>query len=665
MTTIADKKLAADNIRLLSADAVQKANSGHPGMPMGCADFGFTLWYKYMRHNPLNPDWIGRDRFVLSAGHGSMLLYSLLYLFDYGLKLDDLKNFRQLNSLTPGHPEHGRTKGVEVTTGPLGSGFATAVGMAIEAKNFTARTGLDKTDLFKDQKIYALSGDGCLMEGCTHEAASLAGHLKLDNLICFYDSNSITIEGSTDLAFTENVQKRFEAYEWRVINIENANDIVQVEKGLDLAVLSDGRPTLIIGKTKIAYGAPNKAGTSSAHGEPLGLEELSATKHNLGFPDEMFFVNEKVHEICDQRIKELKNKASQWDAKFNNFLENNKEASKLISNLLHKPGPKNLLEELLKTVPVDKAVATRVSSGAALQKVAELIPAICGGAADLAPSTKTAMNASGSFSSETRDGRNLHFGIREFGMGLCMNGMSLYGTSIPYGSTFMVFSDYVKPSIKLAALQNLHVVYIFTHDSLFVGEDGPTHQPIEQLAMLRSLPNLTVIRPADARETAHAWNSTINADGPVALVLSRQNLEPIREDLADRIDLAKGAYLLQTVKNPDLILIATGSEVNLALKTSKLLEEKNIKANIVSMPSRELFLKQSKEYQESIIPSGFTNKVSIELASTFGWKEFTGSSGLTIGIDTFGASAPQKDLEKLYGFTPEQITDKIIKYFSL
>ncbi len=665
MTTMADKKLAADNIRLLSADAVQKANSGHPGMPMGCADFAFTLWYKYMRHNPLNPDWIGRDRFVLSAGHGSMLLYSLLYLFDYGLELDDIKNFRQLNSLTPGHPEYGHTKGVEVTTGPLGSGFATAVGMAIEAKNFTARTGLDKTDLFTEQKIYALSGDGCLMEGCTHEAASLAGHLKLDNLICFYDSNSITIEGSTSLAFTENVQKRFEAYEWRVINIENANDIAQVEKGLDQAVLSDGRPTLIIGKTTIAYGSPNKAGKNFAHGEPLGIQELSATKRNLGFPDEMFFVKEKVHEICDQRVKKLKIEASLWDGKFNNFLENNQKESKLISALLHKPIPNNLLEELLNTSPIDKPVATRVSSGAVLQKIAELIPAISGGAADLSPSTKTALTASGSFSADTRDGKNLHFGIREFGMGLCMNGMSLYGTSIPYGSTFMVFSDYVKPAIKLAALQNLHVIYIFTHDSLFVGEDGPTHQPIEQLAMLRSLPNLTVIRPADARETAHAWNSAINADGPVALILSRQNLEPIDKELAARIDLAKGAYSLKVADNPDLILIATGSEVNLALKTSELLKNKNIKTNIVSMPSRELFLKQSKEYQESIIPSDFTNKVSIELGSTFGWKEFVGSNGLTIGVDTFGASAPQKDLEKLFGFTPEQLTDKIIKYFNL
>jgi transketolase len=665
MVTMADKKLAADNIRLLSADAIEKAKSGHPGMPMGCADFAFTLWYKYMKHNPFNPDWIGRDRFVLSAGHGSMLLYSLLYLFEYGLTLDDIKNFRQLNSLTPGHPEFGHTRGVEVTTGPLGSGFSSAVGMAIEAKNFTARTGLDKTDLFKEQKIYTMCGDGCLMEGCTHETASLAGHLKLDNLICFYDSNSITIEGSTSLAFTEDVKKRFEAYDWRVINIDNANDIAQVEKALDQAVVSNGKPTLIIGKTTIAFGSPNKAGKSSAHGEPLGAEELTATKLNLGFPDEMFFVNKKVQEICNKRVEELKSKASSWDNIFNDFLDGNKESGKLISNLLHKPVPKNFLEELLKVAPVDKAVATRVSSGVILQKVAELLPAISGGAADLAPSTKTALNNSGSFTAESREGKNLHFGIREFGMGLCMNGMSLYGTAIPYGSTFMVFSDYVKPSIKLAALQNLHVIYIFTHDSLLLGEDGPTHQPIEQLAMLRSLPNLTIIRPAEAKETAHAWNSAINSDGPIALILSRQNLEPLAKELEGKIDLAKGAYILKEVSNPDLILIATGSEVNLALKASELLEEKNITANIVSMPSRELFLKQSKEYQESVIPSDFNNKVTIELASTFGWREFAGNSGLTLGVDTFGASAPQKELEKLFGFTPEQITEKIVKHFNL
>jgi len=658
-------KLGADNIRVLAAEAVQKANSGHPGMPMGCADFAFTLWFNYLRYNPMNPEWIGRDRFVLSAGHGSMLIYSLLHLFEYGLSMDEIKNFRQWGSLTPGHPEYGLTKGVEVTTGPLGSGFASAVGMAIEAKNFIARTGLDKTNLFKNQKIYVLCSDGCLMEGCSHEAASLAGHLKLDNIICFYDSNLITIEGSTSLAYSDNVEKRFESYGWRVINIDNANDISQICKGLDEAIISDGRPTILIGKTEIAFGSPNKHGKNTTHGEPLGAEEVAAVKKQLGFPEEAFYVYPELRAACHARVEALVAESMRWDAEFNKFLEENRDSAKMISALLLKHLPDDLLDQLKVITPIDKPMATRVSGSIIMQKAAHLVPALAGGAADLAPSTKTIIVNDSSFSSENRAGRNLHFGIREFGMGLTMNGMALYGTAIPYGATFLVFADYMKPAIRLSAIQNLHVIYIFTHDSICVGEDGPTHQPIEQLNMLRTIPNVTVIRPADANEIAHAWNATLKLKGPVCLVLTRQNVDPIPKELAERIDVQKGAYILKDSDKADIIIIATGSEVILALNVSDLLAKENINARVISMPSRELFLKQEKSYRESVLPSSFKNRVSIEFGTTFGWREFVEDTGLSIGIDRFGASAPQKVLEKKFGFTKEQIADKIKTHFNL
>lgn len=658
-------KLAADNIRILAAESVQKANSGHPGMPMGCADYAFTLWFKYMKHNPLNPEWIGRDRFVLSAGHGSMLIYSLLHLFEYGLTMDELKSFRQWGSKTPGHPEFGHTKGVEITTGPLGSGLAGAVGMAIAAKNFAARTTLDKTDLFKNQKIWVISGDGCLMEGCTHEAASLAGHLKLDNIILFYDSNKITIEGATSLACSDDAGKRFLSYGWRVLYIDNANDISQVEKGIENALLPDGRPTIIIGKTEIAFGAPTKHGKNSAHGEPLGEAEITALKKGLGFPEESFFVNPEVKSAINVRIKELSSIASQWDAKFNKFLETNPESAKLISNLLHKNIPSDLLEQLKASVASDKPNASRATGGIALQKASKLIPTLIGGAADLAPSTKTYIVGEADFGPANYAGKNLHFGIREFGMGLVMNGMALYGTTTPYGSTFLVFSDYMKPAIRLACVQNLHVIYVFTHDSIYVGEDGPTHQPVEQLWMIRSIPNMTLLRPAEATETAHVWDTALRLKGPSAIVLTRQNLDVIPGELAKNIDTNKGAYILKDSANYDLLIIATGSEVGLALKTAELLASSGIKTRVVSMPSRELFLKQDKSYRESVIPSAFKRKVSMEAGSTFGWAEFVGTEGLSIGMDTFGASAPYKVLEEKFGFTKESAAARIKKHFNI
>ncbi|MCF7790999.1 MAG: transketolase [Victivallales bacterium] len=657
-------KIASDNIRILSAEAVQKAKSGHPGMPMGCADFAFTLWYKYMRHNPANPEWLGRDRFVLSAGHGSMLLYSLLYLFEYGMKLEDIKQFRQWQSLTPGHPEYKHTTGVEVTTGPLGSGFATGVGMSIASKQFAAEIGLNNSELFNKQKVYTLCSDGCMMEGTTHEAASLAGHLKLDNLICLYDSNNITIEGDTSLAFTENVGMRYEAYGWRVITIENANSISQVEKGLEKALQSDGRPTFVICKTQIGFGSPNKVNKNSAHGEPLGEEELAATKKRLGFPETPFYINEEVKELCSKRVKELKAEAAVWDNEFNKFLETKPEKAENISKRLHKSIPGNLLEELLKTAPTDEPAASRASAGAILQKASELVPALMGGAADLAPSTKTLVKTQSDFTPENLSGKNFHFGVRELGMGFLINGMSLYGGVIPYAATFTVFSDYMKPALRLAAIQKLNLVYCFTHDSIFVGEDGPTHQPIEQIAMLRSIPGMTVIRPADANEAAHAWNSALRIEGPVAMLLTRQKLDPVPPELKDKIDVAKGAYILSDDKNFDILIIATGSEVNLGLKAAELLRKEGKRIRVVSMPSRELFLAQEKDYQVSVIPENFKNIVSLELGTTFGWEKFIGKSGLAIGLNHFGDSAPYKKLSDEYGFTPEKIVSRINNVFN-
>ncbi|MPM13687.1 Transketolase [bioreactor metagenome] len=661
-----DAKLAtltANTIRALSADAIQKAKSGHPGMPMGNADYAVTLFSKYLRFNPSNPTWIARDRFILSAGHGSMLEYSLLHLYGYGLSMDEIKNFRQWGSKTPGHPEFGHTAGVDVTTGPLGSGFASAVGMAMAAKYLGAVTGMGDAGLL-DSKIYVICGDGCMMEGVTGEAASLAGHQKLDNIICFYDDNQITIEGSTALAFSEDVGKRFEAYGWRVLKVNNANCVNHCDQALAEAVKSDGRPTLIIGKTKIGFGAPNKQGKSAAHGEPLGVEEVAAMKANLGLPAEEFYVAPEVTAFCQARAAETTAAAAIWDKKFNEFLKADAARAELVSKLLNKSVPANILEELLKVTPIDKPTASRASSGTVLQKAAELIPALWGGSADLAPSTKTDIKGTSGFSPEDRAGRNLHFGVRELAMGMVANGMALFGAAIPYSSTFFVFSDYMKPGMRLASLQKLHEIYVFTHDSFYVGEDGPTHEPIEQLAMLRSIPGFTVIRPAEAHEVAHAWAAALQADGPVALLMTRQDLAPFDAEMAARVDVAKGAYVLSDDENFSLILMATGSEVGLALKAAEMFRAQDIGVRVVSMPSWELFLKQSAEYQESVLPSDCELRVSIEAASTFGWHRFVGSAGLAIGLDTFGASAPYKVLAEKFGFTPEAVAKKIVDHFS-
>ncbi len=656
-------KKTADTIRVLSAEAIQKAKSGHPGMPLGCADYAAVLWSKYLRHDPSTPGWIGRDRFILSAGHGSMLMYSLLHLFNYGLDMEELKNFRQWGSLTPGHPELGHTDGVDITTGPLGSGFASAVGMSIANRYFAARTGLDKTDFFAN-KIFVISGDGCMMEGATSEAASLAGHLKLDDLIVFYDDNTISIEGSTGIAFTEDVAARFAAYNWRVIRCDNANDIARCDAALAAAVESDGRPTIIIGKTQIGFGAPNKQGKASSHGEPLGDEELAALRANLGYTEPAFTVADDVKAYCAACVADSQAKAAEWNAKFKAFCDADAATKELVDKYINQTVPENILEELLKAAPVDEPVASRASSGAILQKAAELVPALFGGAADLAPSTKSNIKGETDFAPGNYGGRNIHFGVRELAMGLAANGMAANGTAIPYSSTFFVFSDYMKPAIRLAAIQKLHQIYIFTHDSFYVGEDGPTHEPIEQIAMLRSIPGVTVIRPAEAHEVAGAWAAALKADGPVALLLTRQNLKPYSEEAAKNVNVERGAFVVSDDEDFDLILLATGSEVNLALEAAELLRAEEVKVRVVSMPSWELFLQQDFDYQEEVLPSYCGAVVSIEAASTFGWERFTGLEGLNIGLDHFGASAPYKVLAEKFGFTPQGIVDQIKDYFS-
>ncbi len=649
---------AIDTVRILSAEAVQEAESGHPGLPMGCADYAFTLWYKFMRHSPARPDWIGRDRFVLSAGHGSMLLYSLLHLFEYDLSMDELRRFRQLESKTPGHPEYGLTPGVEVTTGPLGTGFATSVGLAIAGKQFAARMGDEK--LF-DQHIFVLSSDGCMMEGITHEAASLAGHNRLDNLICFYDDNHITIEGSTDLAFSDDVGARFESYGWNVIRI-NGQNIGDIEDALAAATAHSGSPTLIAGRTEIGYGSPNKAGDASVHGAPLGKDELMATKKALGFdPDRSFHVDDEVRNLCSKRAGELNRAAKQWDGRLRDFLDADPEKKELFESLMERRVPEDILQQLLEAAP-QKPQATRVSGGAVMQKASAIVPALAGGSADLAPSTKTLIDAESSFSAVNPAGRNLHFGVREFAMSACGNGMALHGSCIPYVATFAVFSDFMKPALRLAAIQKLHVVFVLTHDSIFVGEDGPTHQPIEQIAMLRAMPGMTVIRPAETNEVAHAWAAALTLDGPVALFLTRQTVPDIPDGLLANIDLARGAYVLSDDPEFDTILIATGSEVMECLEAAGRLRDEGRKIRVVSMPSRELFESQDDRYRRKVLPPECRRRVVVEAAATFGWHRYAGDRGLVIGIDHFGESAPYGVLAERYGFTADAITQRVQKY---
>lgn len=644
--------LTVNTIRFLSADTVQKAKSGHPGSPLGMAPTAFTLWAKQMAHNPKNPSWKNRDRFILSSGHCSALLYSLFHLFGYGLSIDDLKNFRQIESLTPGHPEYGHTAGVEATTGPLGQGIANAVGMAMAEKHLAAifnKPGFDIVDHY----TYALCGDGCLMEGISHEAASLAGTLRLNKLIVLYDSNGITIEGKTDIAFTENVIKRFESYGFNTDTVEDGNDMAAIGSAIERAKKSD-KPTLIEIKTVIGYGCPNKQGKPSAHGEPLGVEEIKLAKEALGFNySESFSVPEEVKSNMTEIINFLAEKEEKWNEILTGYKKEYPELYDQWEAWHQNTVPDLDNNEDYWTYEGD--IATRISSETVLNKLCKLVPNLFGGSADLAPSNKTVMKGMGDFSYATPEGKNVHFGVREHAMTAIANAIALHGGLIPYIAGFFVFSDYMKPSLRLSALMNLRVISVLTHDSIGVGEDGPTHQPIEQLASLRSIPNFTVIRPCDTNETAAAWHIALNnTSGPTALVLSRQNLPLLKETGKGAL---KGAYILKDSKKdvPDVILMATGSEVSLIYSAWDVLQEKGIDARVVSMPSWEVFEKQSPEYKESVLPIGVRKRVAVESLSPFGWDKYTGLDGKILAMDSYGASGPYDALLVKFGFNVDNV----------
>ena len=651
---------AINTIRFLAVDAIEKAKSGHPGLPMGGAPMAYTLWSRFLQHSPSDPQWPNRDRFVLSAGHGSMLLYALLHLFGYGLTLDDLKAFRQWGSLTPGHPEYGHTAGVETTTGPLGQGFANAVGMAIAETRLAAEFNKPGFDLIHHY-TYVYSGDGCLMEGVCAEAASLAGHLKLGRLICLYDDNQITIDGATDITFTEDVAKRFEAYGWHVQKVEDGNDVEKIAVAIEQAKQETERPSLIMVRTAIGYGSPNKQGSAAAHGAPLGADEVKLTKENLGWPTEPeFYVPAEVREHFAAITEQLERKKEEWDKLFAQYRREYPEAAAAWDAWCTSEFPPEL--EADKSIwQFEQPLATRAASGQIMQIIAKYIPNLMGGSADLNASTNTYLKGFGDFQADNRKGNNLFFGVREHAMGSIANGIALHGGLRPYVSTFFVFLDYMKPPVRLAALMGLPIVYVFTHDSIGVGEDGPTHQPIEQLASLRSVPNLHVLRPADGRETAAAWLAALKRkDGPTAIILTRQKLPQLEGTGANA---AKGAYILAAEKGavPEIILIATGSEVQLAVEAKNLLAEKNIDARVISMPSWELFKAQPAAYRQQVLPDNVKKRIAIEAGHSLGWQQFTGDEGLIISIDQFGASAPGEVLLQEFGFTAENIVQKAVE----
>jgi len=646
--------LVVNAIRVLSAEAVQQANSGHPGMPMGAAAMAYALWGKQMKFDPKAPKWDDRDRFVLSPGHGSMLMYSLLHLFGLGLTIEDLKQFRQFGSLTPGHPEYGHTVGVETTTGPLGQGISNAVGMALAESYLAAHFNREGFNIV-DHNTFAIMGDGCLMEGISHEAASLAGTLRLNKLIALYDDNEISIEGDTDIAFREDVPARFRAYGWNVIDVPNGNCWRKVNDAIDLAKDSD-KPTLIVCHTTIGYGSP-KAGMASSHGEPLGADNLAATKKALGWPcEEPFGVPAEVYETTAAAGAAGAEKHAAWDALFAEYEKAYPELAAEYRCWHSGELPVDLMnDEAYWTF--DGPSATRASSGEVLNRLAKKIPNLIGGSADLAPSNKSNMKGRGDFSAEDRTGANLHFGVREHAMAAICNGIYLHGGLRPYCATFFVFSDYMKNAMRLSALMGLPIPYILTHDSIGVGEDGPTHQPVEHLAGLRAMPGMVVFRPADSRETAAGWLCAMAGKRPVSLVLTRQNL-PLYENSGK--DALKGGYILadSDKATPDVILMASGSEVEQCVGAKAILKEQGIDARVVSMPSFELFDEQSAEYRESVLPNAVRARVAVEAAATFGWHKYVGLDGTVIGLDEFGASAPAKLLFKHYGFTAENVAEK-------
>ena len=646
-----NEQLVVNAIRVLSAEAVQKAKSGHPGMPMGSAAMAYAVWGKQMKHNPANPEWKDRDRFVLSSGHGSMLLYSLLHLFGYGLTIEDLKQFRQFGSKTPGHPEYRHTRGVETTTGPLGMGIANAVGMAIAEKHLAAKFNKEGFNVV-DHYTYCILGDGCMMEGLSHEACSLAGTLRLNKLIALYDDNEISIEGDTDIAFREDVPGRFRAYGWNVIDVADANCYNQVNAAITIAKKSD-KPTLIVCHTHIGFGSP-KEGMASSHGEPLGEENIALTKKKLGWPcQEPFAVPAEVYEETAKTLERGRAAEEAWNEKlaayFKAYPEMEKEWNVWFSDEL----PVDLMDDEDFWAFEGKA-ATRNSSGVVINRLAERIPNLLGGSADLAPSNKTYMKGKGDFSDETPEGNNMHFGVREHAMAAICNGMKLHGGVRPYCATFFVFSDYMKNAIRMSSIMNLGVPYVLTHDSIGVGEDGPTHQPIEHLAGLRAIPGVIVFRPADSKEVAAGWVAAMTENHPVALVLTRQDL-PLYEKSGK--DALKGGYIISDSEKatPDCLLMASGSEVEQCVAAQAQLKEEGIDARVISMPSFELFEAQSEEYKESVMPKAVRARVAVEAAATFGWHKYVGLDGEVIGLDHFGASAPYKLLFKEYGFTAENV----------
>ena len=651
--------LCINTIRALSMDAVQKANSGHPGAPMGLAPAAYVLWTRVMKHNPGNPGWLDRDRFVLSAGHASMLLYSLLHLSGYAVTLDDIKNFRQWNSKTPGHPEFGHTPGVETTTGPLGQGFANAVGMAMAERHLAARFNSAGHEIV-DHYTYMICGDGDMMEGISSEAASLAGHLGLGKLICIYDDNNISIEGSTEITFTEDVALRFKAYHWHILNVDDGNDIDAIYNAIQAAKAQTGRPSLIVLRTQIAYGSPNKQDTADAHGAPLGEEEVRLTKKSLGLPeDALFNIPDAVRHHFTQCVEAGRDAEAGWQEKFQAYNKKYPDMANKWVDAMSGFLTTGWDEDIPEFSVSDGPIATRAASGKVLNAIAARLPTLIGGSADLAPSNKTFLDTSHEFQKDAYDGRNIRFGVREHAMGGIMSGMFLHNGLRPYGGTFLVFADYLRPSLRVAAIMNIPVIYVFTHDSIAVGEDGPTHQPVEHLASLRAIPGITVIRPADASETAQAWRQAIKTTtGPIALILSRQKL-PVLTSNAIKDGLTKGAYVLADCDGkPDIILIGTGSEVHIILEAKERLLEEGVAARVVSMPSWELFEKTSQDYKDRVLLPDVQTRLAVEAGSPMGWCRYVGSSGAVIGINGFGASAPGGIVMEKYGFTPHHVVQK-------
>ncbi|TFF92550.1 transketolase [Candidatus Thorarchaeota archaeon] len=648
---------AIDTIRFLSADAVEKANSGHPGMPMGAAAMAYSLWTRHLRFNPRNPRWWDRDRFVLSAGHGSMLLYSLLHLTGYDLTLDDIKDFRQFGSKTPGHPECFMTPGVEVTTGPLGQGLANAVGMAMAESHLAEVFNRDRHRIV-DHYTYAIVSDGDLMEGISSEAASLAGHLKLGKLILLYDDNKISIDGSTELTFSEDRCARFEAFGWHVQTVQDGNDVDAIDKAIKKAK-DDPRPSLIACRTHIGFGLPNKQDTSAAHGAPAGMEELTGAKEKLGWPKEPHFL---VPEDVLKHFREIGSNGShleaEWSAHLGEYKKKHPELAEELSRRMQGRLPEGWSRHLPEFTPNDGSTATRAASGKVINKLAESLPEMIGGSADLTPSNKTWIEGSPPFSSSSREGRNIYFGVREHAMAGIVNGMGAHGGVIPYCGTFLIFSDYMRPSIRLSALSGHPSIWVFTHDSIGVGEDGPTHQPVEHLAALRSIPHLVVIRPCDANEVVEAWRTAVkNREGPTLMALTRQKIPILdRTRFASAEGLSKGAYVLADLGGkPELILMASGSEVNLIVHAGERLVEEGVGVRLVSFPSWELFEKQSPEYRNSVLPPEITGRIAVEAGVSQGWCRWVGEKGRTVTLDRFGASAPGKVIFEEFGFTVENV----------